>query len=279
MTFQTSPRAFKAASSILLFTLIVFFGAPWLGLPQAESQVNSGDIRELPVRYGAAVCKTLFAQTAVQSIPYGAEGPPKRDGHYEWFPENRMIRLNNMMLEGRELSVADLRFLYEIDEPFNFNLIKDGVMFGARRVLLRNWRKERIREDLATALEVKPSEISLTLEEALRGGIKFHYGDLEVTAADFEAAKSRLGPIRRRFLSRLTGRTFRLLPEVVIGSMELRNFPSFENVILPDSIMKNLTYIGSYNFNELVPPRYVRGRTSARIGSNVSIFAGSVEIL
>jgi hypothetical protein len=78
--------------------------------------------------------------------------------------------------QGIALSPGELRFLYEIDEPI--------VGFGYRedpRVAEIIRHRENKHRDIADIFGLAESEVSLNAKEAVRGGIKLHFGNLDLS--------------------------------------------------------------------------------------------------
>ncbi|MFZ3230948.1 MAG: hypothetical protein WA160_12140 [Pseudobdellovibrio sp.] len=123
---------------------------------------------------------------------------------------------------GLDLSKEELRFLYEIDGKIaGFGQHEDTRI---KEILYnRDPRKDIL---LAFDGKLKAHEISLTNKEALRGGIKFHYGDL-----NFDHLTSGEGVV---------------LPEIVSGSVSLSKMVSIKGLVHPKSIG------GDYNLKEVV---------------------------
>ncbi|MDP3725101.1 MAG: hypothetical protein Q8R20_01370 [Nanoarchaeota archaeon] len=108
--------------------------------------------------------------------------------------------LENKMKKGQELDKEDLRFLYEMDSQIQgFGYRKDPRI----NELITG---RDMKEDLSKVVGVPKEKISLTQEEALRGGYMFHYGDLNL--GEIQSAEG------------LT------LPESVGGHLDLRSLQS-----------------------------------------------------
>ena len=75
---------------------------------------------------------------------------------------------------GGDLSKEDLRFLYEIDDKIiGFGYLKDPRIGE----IIEDRNK---REDLSFIFDCSLEQISFTKEEALRGNIIYHYGNLDL---------------------------------------------------------------------------------------------------
>jgi len=144
---------------------------------------------------------------------------------------------------GHNLSSSDLRFLYQIDAPIE----GFGYQRDPRIKELLSGRDAK--EDLSAVLDVPKEQISTTKEEALSGGIKYHYGSLD--------------------LYRLTSAEGLVLPESVGGSLSLRSLTSADDLTLPKSIGGDLNLVSLTSAEGLVLPEsiggglYLRSLTSA----------------
>lgn len=80
--------------------------------------------------------------------------------------------------DGLELDADDLRFLYKIDGKIQ------GFVYKADPRVKEILKGRNTRQDIVKASRgtIQAHEISFTTEEALRGGMKFHVGDLDLYA-------------------------------------------------------------------------------------------------
>ena len=132
-----------------------------------------------------------------------------------------------------ELTKVDLRFLYEIDNKITgFGYQKDPRI----EELLQG---RNVRKDLALVLDCKEENISLTEEDALRGNIIYHYGDL--------------------FLSNLTSAEGLKLPDKIGGILDLSGLRSAKGLKLPDKIDGNLWLSGLRSAEGLELPNEIGG--------------------
>ena len=138
-----------------------------------------------------------------------------------------------------ELTKVDLRFLYEIDNKITgFGYQKDPRI----EELLQG---RNVRKDLALVLDCKEENISLTKDEALRGNVIYHYGDLflfDLTSAKGLELPNAIGG--DLYLSDLTSAEGLELPDKIGGDLGLRGLTSTEGLKLPDKIVGDL-YLGS----------------------------------
>ena len=109
---------------------------------------------------------------------------------------------------GEDLSTDDLAFLYEINAPIRgFGYEKDSRIDEVKK-------QRNIKEDLSRVLSVPQERISVTREEAFKGNVAFHYGDL--------------------YLKSLTSAEGLTLPESIGGDLDLGSLRSAEGLMLPE---------------------------------------------
>ena len=146
--------------------------------------------------------------------------------------------------QGKELTKEDLRFIYEIDEKI------EGFGYKKDPRIEEIIKKRNIRKDLAKVFDCREDQISLTKEEALKGDIKFHYGDLD--------------------LSSLTSAEGLELPEEIGGSLDLSGLTSAKGLKLPKKIggylnLYSLTSAEGLEFpEEIGGSLYLNSLTSAK---------------
>ncbi len=153
-----------------------------------------------------------------------------------------------------ELTKEDLRFLYEIDaEIISFGYGKDPRINEITDT--RNKRK-----DLAIIFDCSEENISLTEEEALRGHIIYHYGDLDLskltTVEEIILPKKVNGNLH---LSGLTSAEGLVLPEEVNGDLNLSSLESAEGLILPKKLNRSLYLRRLTSAAGLVLPEKING--------------------
>ena len=137
-----------------------------------------------------------------------------------------------------ELTKTDLRFLYEIDNKITgFGYKKDPRI----EELLEG---RNVRKDLALVLDCQEENISLTGEEALRGNIIYHYGNLDLR-----------GLISAEGLK---------LPDKIGGSLDLNGLISAEGLKLPNEIEGNLDLSGLRSAKGLELPNEIGGYLDLR---------------
>ena len=129
----------------------------------------------------------------------------------------RVTEIEARIMKGARPTPDDLRFLYEIDGKI------EGFGYQRDPRVSEILSGRDVKKDLSFILNMREDEISATKEETLRGGIKFHYGDLN--------------------LYNLTSAEHLKLPDTIGGYLNLYNLTSAEHLKLPDTIGGNL-YLG-----------------------------------
>ena len=166
----------------------------------------------------------------------------------------RMTEIEERNEKGEELTEDDLRFLYQIDSKIEGFGYEDDPRIEE---LLEGRDK---RADLSLVIGCSPEEISLTQEEALSGGIKYHYGDLNLSnltsAVGLTLPESIGGDLSLNGLSSSVGLT---LPESIGGNLNLSGLKSAEGLTLPESIGGNLSLNSLKSAEGLNLPESIEG--------------------
>lgn len=183
----------------------------------------------------------------------------------------RLTKIEKAVLAKRNLSPADLRFLYELDEKIEgFGYSRDPRIEDI--IKMRNPRR-----DIAIALGIPIDAVSVTAEQAIAGS-QYHYGDLEiglkgsnvydgilVTADEFQRIrfpKTVSGDFTLNGITRLNGIK---LPEKVGGDFDANKVLSAEGTVFPKDIG------GDFNMHV-----YFRGETNTwpkQIGGDLNLMA------
>ena len=122
----------------------------------------------------------------------------------------QLTEIDHKTKRGEDLSIGDLRFLYEFGSKIQgFGYQKDPRI----NEIIQN---RNIKADISRITGFSEDEISLTLNEALKGGIKYHYGDL--------------------YLGSLTSAKGLKLPESIGGYLNFYGLTSAKGLELPESI-------------------------------------------
>ena len=166
----------------------------------------------------------------------------------------RVTEIERKNTAGEELTKDDLRFLYEVDSSIEgFGYQKDpriGEMLSGRD----------IRGDISVATGFTKDQISTTRDEALKGGIKFHYNDLYLsglTSAEGLELPETIGG--NLYLDGLTSAEGLKFPENVGGDLYFDSLTSAEGLKLPENIDGYLDLSGLTSAKGLKLPRTVGG--------------------
>ena len=173
----------------------------------------------------------------------------------------RLTEIYERKAGGGELTIDDLRFLYEIDNPINgFGYEKDPRI----EQLLQD---RDAHADLSMLLDIPPQQISLTREEALSGApehpIVYHYGDLDLydlTSAEGLTLPNSIGGSLN--LSSLTSAEGLTLPNSIGGSLDLYSLTNAEGLTLPSSIGGGLYFHRLTSAEGLTLPNSIGGSLS-----------------
>ena len=134
---------------------------------------------------------------------------------------NDMKKLTDIYNEykNRELTVEELRFLYEVDKKI------EGFGYEEDPRIEEILRGRNVKEDLAKVFNCKPEQISNDVNDVLAGKeIIYFYDDLD--------------------LRNLTDAKGLKLPRHVKGDLTLVNLISIEDLVLPEAINGNLNLNG-----------------------------------
>jgi len=147
----------------------------------------------------------------------------------------RLTLIDNKVNNNQELSKDELCFLYEI----NYQIEGFGYQKDPRIKEIRN--KRLTKKDLAVVFDCKPEQISTSKQEALRGNIKFHYGDLDLR--NLTSAKGLTLPEiinGNHSLYALTSAEGLILPEIINGYLDLSHLTSTKGITFPKTVNGNL---------------------------------------
>lgn len=147
----------------------------------------------------------------------------------------RLTLIEEKHLKNESLTMEELRFLYEFGESISgFGYQKDPRIAELRK-------SRNIREDLSHILNIDPSKISLSKEEALSGNVEYHFGDLMVRASDLQPGidlpKAVSGALSIEELN--SAKDFHL-PLFVGGTLRIKGLESPEGLHLPTTLSGSL---------------------------------------
>lgn len=145
----------------------------------------------------------------------------------------KLTEIDNKDKQGKELTKKDLCFIYEINSRIKgFGHQKDPRI----KEILQN---RNIKKDLTFALDCSEDQISTTKEEALRGNIRFHYGDLNLKKLDFAERIE--------------------LPKFVSGDFHINDLSLVKGLKLPESVGDCLFFEGPIPAEGFKLPKFVGG--------------------
>ena len=146
----------------------------------------------------------------------------------------KLTELSQKANKKEEFTKEDLKFLYEIESKIQ------GFGYGKDPRIEELHKGRNIKKDIAFAIGCLENEVSITQEEALRGGIKYHYSDLDLYS--------------------LTSTEGLTLPETVGGNLVLSGLTSAEGLTLPKTVGGDLSLSGLISAEGLIFPETVGGR-------------------
>jgi len=223
---EATARSYLARSDILIFFSEDKDGKPTI--PRCAIVTDGSRISEVR---GIAKNQNLDQYIA----PVVEEKLKELPGGEQWQKRTEQMKklaeIYLKHLQEEELTKEDLRFIYEIDEKIKgFGYQKDSRI---KEII----EKRDIRKDLAKVFDCHENQISLTIKEALKGDIKFHYGDLDLshlTSAEGLKLPEKIGG--GLYLSYLTSAKGLKLPETIGGDLDLRRLTSAKGLKLPKEI-------------------------------------------
>jgi hypothetical protein len=216
-------------------------------VPRVAIRMQSGSIEEVRGIEADQNLEGVFVPIAEAKMnevdAAGAEAYKKKAVDMQ-----RVTEIYARQQEGSKLTEEDLTFIYELNDPIEgFGYKKDP-----RIEQMKQGRD--IKADLSSILGVPQELISLTKDEALSGGIVYHFGDLlypNLAYADWLIDSSKRGWVVRR--------SDETLPQVVAGSLVLKGLTSAEGLVLPQSVGGDLVLSGLTKAEGLVLPQSVGG--------------------
>lgn len=222
-------------------------------LPRIAIRMERNQIMEIR---GVAKDQNLDPRIAVSGIleaklrEFGDEGARflMRSEHMR-----RLTQIEDALQQSPDLSIADLRFLYEIDGPIQ----GFGHQRDPRVEELQHTRDQR--QDLARIFNLRPEEIALSREEWTRPGIQVHYGNvfLEANSGTVHFPPLMIGDISLGFRADGSGLT---LPRTLIGHLNAYSLSSGEHLVLPAERIDGDIIYGAAAIGSLPRPRIFHGR-------------------
>lgn len=197
------------------------------------------------------IIKTSILKDKLVEFGSQAEQYNKKTEHMK-----RLTEIEVKHREGISLTNEELRFLYEVNE----NIVGFGQQKDPRIEEIIATRN--IKADLVSAFDGKYSKqnFSVTREEALRGGIKFHYGNLyfplEKTLVDIELPEMMSGNL---YFGQLKSAKGLKLPIFVGGYLSLKSLTSSKGLVLPEWLGGNILLLSPKILENLTLPKRFLG--------------------
>jgi hypothetical protein len=140
--------------------------------------------------------------------------------------------ITNKAENGLPFTKDEIGFIYKLNIP-NHYFDYDNIWDERKDIL----STRDLKADLAFYFGCQPNQISYAKEEALAGGIKYHYGNLSLRLKSTEGL---------------------ILPQVILGQF-IFGISSLDGFILPYEVRDNLIFDKLESANNLVLPKIVGG--------------------
>ncbi len=223
-----TARSYLAGGDMHIYYSMNTDGEPTV--PRLAIAMNGDAIREVK---GIAVEQNIDPYIAPVIEKKMTEFPDGKKYQKMSADMKRVTEIDERIMHGGRLLKDELRFLYEIDR----NIEGFGYARDPRIETILKGRDKR--DDLAMVFDCTKDQISITEEEALRGNIRYHYGDLD--------------------LYRLTSAEGLTLPESIGGYLSLYSLTSADGLTLPGSVGGNLNLASLTSAKGLTLPGSVGG--------------------
>ena len=178
---------------------------------------------------------------------------PDKDEYKQKVEDMRNLTKTYKEYQTRELTIEELRFLYEIDKKVKgFGYRKDP-----RIAEILNGRNEI--KDLATIFSCSEDEIGYDVEDLENKNVVCFIGDLDLSiyfVLPFKLPKYVIGNLD---LSSLTSAEGLVLPKEINGFLDLRRLTSTEGLVLPEKINGSLVLSNLTSAEGLVLPKEING--------------------
>ena len=175
----------------------------------------------------------------------------------------RLTEIEEKHKKAEELTKDELRFLYELDSEI------EGFGYEKDPRVIEITSKRNVKQDLSHLTGFKASEISLTKDEALKGGIKYHHGDLNLiylkSADGLKFPENVKGTLDLRTIN--SANNIRL-PKWVGGDVNLGSLKSAVKINFPESIEGSLFLSSLISGDDLKLTKRIRGKLDLRLLSS-----------
>jgi len=165
---------------------------------------------------------------------------------------------------GEKLTKEDLLFLYEINSKI------EGFGHGGDSRIKEIIKTRNFKDDYSIIFDCTPDKISTTKEEALRGGMKYHIGNLDLrdkqsAGAGLELPEIIDGDVDLSNLRSAVGLKF---PRIMNGDLNLKNLRLSEGLNLPEKtgtlILSGLISVNGLKFPDSTWDLFLNSLQSAK---------------
>jgi hypothetical protein len=225
-------------------------------VPRVAIRMEEGNIAEVR---GVAADQNLDPYIGKVVEEKLAEFPDGKAYQKKSADMKRLTEIDRKNTAGEKLNAGDLRFIYEIDAKIQG--------FGYRRDprIKEILAGRDVKNDISLATGFSKDQISTTQVEveALGGGIKFHFGVLNLSglqsAEGAEGLKLPETVTGNLSLGGLQSAEGLKLPETINGNLDLGDLQSAEGLELPETIGGSLFLSGLQSAEGLNLPEMVHG--------------------
>ncbi len=182
---------------------------------------------------------------------------PDRDKYYKKENDMNMLTLiDNKVKDNKELTIKELRFLYEIGNTI------EGFGYGEDPRINEIKSKRNVKKDYAEILNISEEEVALSKDEWRKNckNIKIFIGTLDLS--DLSIVEDLvLPPIVRGdlFLNNLKTYKNLVLPQIVLGILHLANLETTKDLVFPQVIGAHLILEHLKIVEDLTLPQIIGG--------------------
>jgi hypothetical protein len=220
-------------------------------VPRVAIRMEGGNIAEVR---GVALDQNLDPYVGEVVEKKLAEFPDGKAYQKKSADMRRLTEIDKKNTAGKELTKDDLRFLYETDSKIQ------GFGYGEDPRIGEILAGRDVKEDISLATGFSKDQISVTKDEALKGGIKFHYGYLDLrslqSAEGLKLPETVNGYL---YLSDLQSAEGLKLPETMNGSLYLSSLQSAKGLKLPETMNGGLLLSSLQSAKGLKLPETMNG--------------------
>jgi len=154
---------------------------------------------------------------------------------------------------AQDLTVEELRFLYEIDSKI------EGFGYNKDPRIQAIIEKRNPKADISLVTGFAPEEIGLSAHEVTKGGIKCYCGNLDLSDCDeinFQLPEIVTGKFEYEVANDIRNVVF---PKQVGGGFDLLDAEGLKNVVLPELVRGDVVLCSLKSFDNLILPKKIGG--------------------